>query len=71
MEVAVNFKVLHSRTLQLLYYIKKTELKVNSPIFTRVNIRNKSKVLVRQLLYLLYFFYYISFIFYRLLLIIK
>jgi len=71
MEIVVNFKVLYSRTLQSLYYIKKTELKVNSPIFTRVNIRNKSKVLVRQLLYLLYFFYYISFIFYRLLLIIK
>jgi hypothetical protein len=56
MEVIVNFKVLHSRTSQSLYYIKKTELKVNSPIFTRVNIRNKSKVLIRQLLYLLYFF---------------
>jgi hypothetical protein len=39
MEVAVNFKVLHLQTLQLLYYIKKTELKVSSPIFTRVNIR--------------------------------
>ena len=39
MEIAVNSKVLYSRTLQSLYYIKKTELKVSSPIFTRVNIR--------------------------------
>ena len=37
-EVIVNYKVLYSRTLQLLYYIKKTELKVSFPIFTRVNI---------------------------------
>jgi hypothetical protein len=47
MEIAVNFKVLHSRTLQLLYYIKKTELKVNSLIFIKVNIKNKSKVLIK------------------------
>jgi hypothetical protein len=39
MEAAVNSKVLHSRTSRSPYHTKKTELKVSSPIFTRVNVR--------------------------------
>jgi hypothetical protein len=45
MEVAVNSKVLHSRTSRSLYYIEKTELTVDSLIFTRVNVR-KVKIIL-------------------------
>ncbi len=39
-EAAVNSKVLHSRTSQLLYYTKKTELTIGSTIFTRDSVRS-------------------------------